>query len=265
MVADFVSADYGWLRSSDGKESARVLFRAGKAQDGYFNNENIRVQAAQAMDILTKHYPDKDHVLVFDNATTHLKWAGEALSASKMPKNLSNNFFVEVDAMDDAEKLMYSPDRKILKRKTHMENGKFRDGTEQCFYYPVGHEHVRQFKGMAVILGECGYEDIKNKKAQCGKSFTNCPQGSTTCCCRHILYNEPDFKNVNLILETDAKMCGFSILFLPKFHCEINFIKQCWGYAKRRYRFFLASSKEDDLEHNMVQASNEVPLILMCR
>ena len=30
MVADFVSADYGWLRSPDGKESARWLFKAGK-------------------------------------------------------------------------------------------------------------------------------------------------------------------------------------------------------------------------------------------
>jgi hypothetical protein len=31
MVADFVSADYGWLCSKDGQESTRVLFRAGKA------------------------------------------------------------------------------------------------------------------------------------------------------------------------------------------------------------------------------------------
>ena len=31
MVADFVSADYGWLRSPDGKQEARVLFKAGKA------------------------------------------------------------------------------------------------------------------------------------------------------------------------------------------------------------------------------------------
>ena len=31
MVADFVSADYRWLRSPDGKESARVLFKAGSS------------------------------------------------------------------------------------------------------------------------------------------------------------------------------------------------------------------------------------------
>jgi hypothetical protein len=90
MVADFVSADYGWLQSQDGKESARVLFKAGKARDGYFTNEDILVQAAKAMEILKKDYPDEDHVLVFDNATTHLKRADDALSARKMPKGPSH-------------------------------------------------------------------------------------------------------------------------------------------------------------------------------
>jgi len=41
MVADFVSADYGWLCSPDGKERARVLFKPGKNRDGYFDCEDI--------------------------------------------------------------------------------------------------------------------------------------------------------------------------------------------------------------------------------
>ena len=44
MVAHFVSADYGWLESPDGKKNARVLFHAGKGHDGYCDNENIRQQ-----------------------------------------------------------------------------------------------------------------------------------------------------------------------------------------------------------------------------
>lgn len=80
-----------------------------------------------------------------------------------------------------------------------------------------------------------------------------------------MLYNEPDFKNVDSILEADAKARGFQILFLPKFHCELNFIEQCWGHAKRRYRIFPPSPKEDDLERNVVQALNEVPIISMRR
>ncbi len=264
MIADFVSADYGWLQSPDGKESTRVIFKAGKNRDGYFDNKNIRTQAAHAMEILTKHYPDEDHVLVFDNATTHLKRAEDSLSASKMPKGPSKNFFIEIDATDERGKPIYGPDGKILKRKVPMANGKFKDSTEQLFYYPEGHKHAGQFKGMAKILEERGYQ-ITSKKAQCGKKFTDCPDGSVTCCCRRMLYNEPDFKNVDSILEADVKAHGFQILFLPKFHCELNFIEQCWGHAKRRYRTFPHSSKEDILEKNVIEALDEVPLISMRR
>jgi hypothetical protein len=31
MVADMISADYGWLHSPDGSESTLVLFKASKA------------------------------------------------------------------------------------------------------------------------------------------------------------------------------------------------------------------------------------------
>src|SRR5882724_13259285 len=61
MVADFVSANYGWLHSPD----------------------DILWQAMHAMDILQEHYPSEKHVFVFDNAMTHLKWADNALSTHK--------------------------------------------------------------------------------------------------------------------------------------------------------------------------------------
>jgi hypothetical protein len=94
------------------------------------------------MDILTQHYPHEEHVLIFDNVTTHLKHAAESLSASKMTKGPSAKFFVEVNAVDEAGKTLYGPDGKILKRKVHMGNGKFQDGTEQEFYYPEHHERA---------------------------------------------------------------------------------------------------------------------------
>jgi hypothetical protein len=73
MVADFVSADYGWLRSPNGAEEAQVLFKAGKNWEGYFTSEDILQQAEKAIDILEKYYPNDDHVLIYDNALTHLK------------------------------------------------------------------------------------------------------------------------------------------------------------------------------------------------
>ncbi|KIK98481.1 hypothetical protein PAXRUDRAFT_679252 [Paxillus rubicundulus Ve08.2h10] len=84
---------------------------------------------------------------------------------------------------------------------------------------------------MAVVLEEHSFEDSTDLKAQC-KDF-KCPKDTTHGCCCRILYTQPDFVMVESLLEAHCKAWGYRILFLPEFHCELNFIEQCWGYAKR--------------------------------
>jgi hypothetical protein len=47
--------------------------------------QNIIDQTSNAMDILECHFPNEDHVMVFDIAIIHLKHADDTLSACKMP------------------------------------------------------------------------------------------------------------------------------------------------------------------------------------
>ena len=267
MVADFYSAEYGWLQSRDGKKRVRVLFRAGKACDGYFDNDNVRTHLAMAMEILTANYSDEEHVFVFDNAKTHSKRPEGSQSAMRMTKGPSANFFVEVNDIGDDRRLQYSPDGKILKKKIPMSNGRFADGQEQQFYWPAdcGNKLAGQFKGMVWILEERGYVNVSKKKAQCGKKFSDCSPGKMDCCCRRMVFSKPNFMTVESILEAEANSQGFRVLFLPKFHCELNPIEQCWGYAKRNYWLLPASSSETDLENNVVKCLDEIPLITMRR
>jgi hypothetical protein len=280
MVADMVSSDYGWLRSPDGTETARVLFKAGKAREGYFTCEDILKQASSAMDILEKHYPDEDHVMVFDNATTHLKRADDALSARHMPKfspkngdkwdgtdwgegRQPKNWGVEVNVVDENGKAVHGPNGVVLRKKVPMGDARFADGSPQSLYYPEGHERAGVFKGMGVILEERGYEGALKIRAECPKF--QCEKGAARCCCRRMLYNEPDFIGVKSLLEIACEARGFRAIFFPKFHCELNFIEQCWGYSKRTYREFPATSKEADLERNVLQALDSVPLLTIRR
>jgi len=68
--------------------------------------------------------------------------------------------------------------------------------------------------------------------------------------------------NVESFLETT---CKARVIFLPKFHCELNFIEQCWGLRSG----FIAptgpmmSTKDSDLEINVVKALDSVPIASM--
>jgi hypothetical protein len=145
MVADFMSADYGWLCSKNGQESARVLFRAGKAWDWYFTNENIVVHAAKAMEILEKNYPDEHHVLVFNNATTRLKRADDALSAQKMPKCPSATWGVSITKKGNDGRPVIGMDGKPVKEKIRMKDAQLPNGDIQHLYFPDGHDKAGYF------------------------------------------------------------------------------------------------------------------------
>jgi hypothetical protein len=152
-----------------------------------------------------------------------------------MPKFTSkpeSNWLVEVNGVDASGKAIYAPNGKILKTKIQMQDTTFANGTKQSLYFPLGHEKECLFKGMAVILQEHGLIEELQLKAQCNTEF-DCPdKGQTTCCCHHVLYNQLDFVQVESLLETYCKSCTVNVIFLPKFHCKLHFIEQCWGYAK---------------------------------
>ncbi|KAI0037719.1 hypothetical protein FA95DRAFT_1506618 [Auriscalpium vulgare] len=272
MVADFVSADYGFMRSPTGDESTRILFRAGKNREGWWESDDILDHADKAMDILQSHFTFEHHRFIYDNATIHKKRADDALSArhmSKKPTQDGKPFFgVMRSVTDESGKRVHGPDGKVLKEKIRMGDATLPNGLPQSLYFPEGHPQAGVFKGMLEILVERGYPraQITKLRAECSKF--KCPakwDATNPCCCRRLLFNEPDFANVPSLLETHCQARGFEVIFLPKFHCELNPIEQCWGYAKRVYREYPPSSKEAQLESNALKALDAVPVVTIRR
>ena len=178
----------------------------------------------------------KNHVLFFNNATTHTKQPDGSLSARYMPKKTSSagkNWGVEITACNTNGKPIYRSNGKTLKKKINMQYGLFADRSPQPLYFESG-PHVGLFKGMAVILMERGMGAESKLHAKC-KKFKGPSNSPISCCWCHMLYNQPDFVQVDSISETVCQACSYKVIFLPKFHCKLNFIEQCWGYAKQTH------------------------------
>ncbi|KAJ8588013.1 hypothetical protein M405DRAFT_903493, partial [Rhizopogon salebrosus TDB-379] len=58
-------------------------------------------------------------------------------------------------------------------------------------------------------------------------------------------------------LEITCRARGFDVIFLPKYHCELNFIEQCWGHAKHIWRQKTCSLSEAALEHNVIKSLSD--------
>jgi hypothetical protein len=152
------------------------------------------------MDILNKHYLNEDHILVFDNATTHTKSADGTLSVHYMPKFTSSpekNWSVEVNMHGKNGKPVYRPDRKILKRKIRVDDVVFIDSQKQALYFEDSPK-AGLFKGIAILLQERGLVKESKLNAEC-KKF-KCKPGATNCYCQ-VLYNQPDFVSTKSLLE----------------------------------------------------------------
>jgi hypothetical protein len=68
---------------------ARVIFKAGKNRDGWFDSDALLAQVDRAIDVFEgKTNGNAQGLFLFDNAPSHQKRAGDAISARKMVKSV---------------------------------------------------------------------------------------------------------------------------------------------------------------------------------
>jgi hypothetical protein len=185
-------------------------------------------------------------LFLFDNAPSHQKQAPDALSARKMPKNPHPT---------------WTHHKKGPKMRTTRVG---EDQRVQDLYFE--HDHPTMpgwFKGMEIIIRECGLCPEKGMNAQCN-SF-KCVAGKTNCCCCRLLFTQPDFVVQKSHLEELITSCGHICDFYTKYHCELNFIEQYWGAAKLHYWNSPKTSDINEMEANIKASLDNVPLLQIQR
>ncbi|KAJ7181650.1 hypothetical protein C8R43DRAFT_1083839 [Mycena crocata] len=240
MISDFLTLEWGRLIDPVDNEEARLAFEAGKNREGWFANEHLLKQTDRAIDIFeSRSNGTMTGLFLYDNAPGHLKRAADALSARTMVKNPHPTWTLKPDG-------------------PRMRNGRFADGREQSFYFPDNHPTMPGwFKGSEIILRERGlFKDGLN--GACAKACFDSP--NTSCCCRKILFCQPDFVQQKSALEELIISRGHLCDFYPKYHCELNFIEQYWGAAKYRYRNTPTTSNFNEMRANVFKSLDDVPL-----
>lgn len=132
-------------------------------------------------------------------------------------------------------------------------------GDRQSFYFPDDHpKYPGWFKGMEHIIRERGLWPDAGLSAECAGPKR--PGGHVSCCCRHLLYSQPDFASQKPLLEEHINSRGHLCDFYPKYHCELNFIEQYWGAAKLRFRVAGRGRTLDAMKTIMLRCLDDVPL-----
>ena len=226
---------------------ACVVFKAGKNRDGYFNADDLLQQVENAIDIFeSKTNGFATGLFLFDNAPSHRRRAPDARSAPKMPKGPHATW----------------PHRK---EGPKMQPGNFGvDNTPQNFYFADDHPTMLGWcKGMEIIICEHGLWPQKGLNAQC-EGF-KCLAGKNNCCCRRLLFTQPDFENQKSHLEEFITSRGHIRDFYPKYHCKLNFIEQYWGAAKLIYRSTPKTKDMKEMEENVKISLDNVPIVQIQR
>ena len=145
-----------------------------------------------------------------------------------------------------------------------MRDGQLPTGETQSFYFPPEHLTMPSwFKGMEVIIRERGLWPEDGLLAQC--AGFRCPPGKTDCCCRQLLFTQPDFLNQKPLLQEFVELRGHLCDFYPKYHCELNFIEQYWGAAKLRFRVAGRATTIEEMERKVIACLDDVPLLQIRR
>lgn len=126
----------------------------------------------------------------------------------------------------------------------------------QPMIYPSDHpKHPNEPKGIKAVLMERGLYQTKLR----GKCESKCDVAATACCLKRILELQPDFQEQKSLVQEVIEAAGHLCIFLPKFHCELNFIEFFWGAVKKYLRDH-CDYTFDTLKENMPIALASVSL-----
>ena len=205
---------------------SRAIIHPGKNNDGWWDHEQLLVQIDHFLDLFQLAFPGKVAMLIFDCSANHEAFAKDALVVSRMNVFPGGKQSIMRDTC-----YVHATQRNLPADQQDIVN--------QSMVYPQDHEHFPgQAKGMAAVAAERGLLPAVRPPQKCLACKSPVPVSAEVkeCCLYRILSLEHDFATEMSALQKLVQGRGHMILFLPKFHCELNPIECAWGDSKAKCR-----------------------------
>ena len=123
-------------------------------------------------------------------------------------------------------------------------------------------------KGTEAMLDERGLYPSSGLRGDCASKHAS---GDVACCCVKVLSTQQDFVREcsalqhlveeRVVVDEISKARG-CCLFLPKFHCELNWIERFWGASKaytRKHCLYTLPGLRETVPFSLSQDLNEIP------
>lgn len=236
MVTDFFCACHGSLKlrnehsaNAAGKNEARIILHFGANAEGYWTHEHLVAQLKdKAIPIFEQLHPGCQGVFTFDNSTNHSAMSKDALRAGRMTLG------PKIEKKWRFRDGWYLKDGAIVQQPICAQR---EDGTIEA-------------KDIRAILQERQLWR-PSLRLDCKK---NCMPSDGSCCARHLLAVQPDFRLQKRAVPETVEDAGHICEMFPKFHCELNFIERIWATSKKVAR--------RDCDYSFDSLKQRVPRIL---
>lgn len=216
MISGFVCPCHGFISATIDDQAIHScqLFYAGTSRR-WFTNEDLVKQIQHCKSLFIHFHPKCEILLAFDNFMTHRAKAPNALDALCSNQNLSDG---GKNCMPIRDGWFINTEGQRIVQKMQYDSG-IQKGIKQILLERNLFTNAEGKYGLLFQCKKCGDKTPRNQR----------PVNNDRCCARYVLSQQPDFQEQDPWLVEVCKSCNFSIIFYPKYHCELNFIEIIWG------------------------------------
>ena len=218
-------ADSSWPKDEAGNPEREAIRYLEYGKDNYWTGEKMVRHTKDVIPFLRYAFPGCEGLFAFDNASNHCVFAPDALVASKMNLGYGRKQPLMREGWDHARRLPQS----MIYPENHPDTA--RRGKAKGVKAVLQERKLwpAQGRGRRNFVLRC---KAKKKTKTEPDQFRCDPALEGRCCATSLLQSQPDFQAQKGQLQEEVEAAGHSVIFYPKFHCELNFIERFWCAAK---------------------------------